>query len=77
VKQKNRQQLDQAQHAGRVRVLLQSVVEQHRRRPCHAAARRAGAAAAQRCRHRVRRRPAAHPLLQKVGIRFETKFGTA
>ena len=77
VKQKNRLQLEQAQQDGRVRVLLGSVVE---------------AIESDQVRLRVAdnvqslRNDAVlvcaggllpTPLLQKVGIRFETKFGTA
>ncbi len=77
VKQKNRMSLEQQQEAGRLRVLLQSSVKQ-----IHA----------ERCRDRTRwplhryRNDAVivcaggllpTPLLQEVGIRFDTKYGTA
>jgi thioredoxin reductase (NADPH) len=77
VKQKNRQRLEDAMQAGRVRVLLGSVVDSIDAEQVHL---RTGDA-----RTSLRNDAVIvcaggllpTPLLQKVGIRFETKFGTA
>ena len=77
VKQKNRQRLDQAQQERRVRVLLGSVVESiepdqvHLRQADQVQTLRNDAVVV--CAGGL----LPTPLLQKVGIRFETKFGTA
>jgi len=77
VKQKNRTQLEQQQAAGRIRVLLQSTVQRIEEHHVHID----HDGVVQRFRNDVVLVCAGGvlptPLLQQIGIQFDTKFGTA